>query len=289
MDMMKTTPPPVEELLACSFIILDKPRGPSSHEVTTYLRKLLGVKKVGQMGTLDPKVSGVIIVGIGKAVRLLRFVDTEKKTYVGVMRTRRAPENLDEIQSQFDKFVGKITQVPPRESAVAKRARRRKVYELRARDIAVNTTLFEAIVEAGTYIRVLCTEVGKAFGEGRMIELRRTAVGSFDEAEAVRLSDIADAVWQFKEHGNAVPLQKILLPAQKLLHLPRLYVTDAAVDAIGRGAPLASSDVAGAEAGIESGSWVQVKTKNERLVAIARIEKGRICPKVVLENAAGQK
>ena len=103
----------VDELLSCSFLILDKPRGPSSHEVTTYLRKLLGVKKVGQMGTLDPKVSGVIIVGIGKAVRLLRFVDTEKKTYVGVMRTRRAPENIAEIQSEFDKFVGKITQVPP--------------------------------------------------------------------------------------------------------------------------------------------------------------------------------
>jgi H/ACA ribonucleoprotein complex subunit 4 len=287
--MMNPPAESVDELLSCSFIILDKPRGPSSHEVTTYLRKLLGVKKVGQMGTLDPKVSGVIIVGVGKAVRLLRFVDTEKKTYVGVMRTRKAPDSLEQVQAEFNHFVGRITQVPPRESAVAKRARRRKVYELRAQDIVVNTTLFEAIVEAGTYIRVLCTEVGKAFGEGRMIELRRVAVGSFDESQAVRLSDIADAVWQFKKHGNAAGLQKILLPAQKLLHIPRLYVADAAVDAIGRGAPLASSDVTGAEAGIESGSWVQVKTKNERLVAIARIEKGQICPKVVLEDAAGQR
>lgn len=285
--MGKTASTKLDELLNCSFIILDKPRGPSSHEVTAHIRKLLGVKKVGQMGTLDPKVSGVIIVGVGKAVRLLRFVDTDKKTYVGVMRTRKTPASLEEMQAEFDKFVGKITQTPPKESAVAKRARRRKVYELRARDIVVNTTLFESIVEAGTYIRVLCEAVGRRFGEGRMIELRRTAVGSFDEAQAVRLSDIADAVWQFKERKNAVPLQKILLPAQKLLHLSPLYVADAAVDAIGRGAPLALSDVTGAEAGIESGSWVQVKTKNERLVAIARIEKGQIWPKVVLEDAAG--
>lgn len=279
----------IEELLSCSFIIFDKPRGPSSHEVTTYLRKLLGVKKVGQMGTLDPKVSGVIIVGIGKAVRLLRFVDTEKKKYVGVMRTRKAPKSLAEIQSEFDHFVGRITQVPPRESAVAKRARRRKVYELRARDIIGNTTLFEAIVEAGTYIRVLCTEVGKAFGEGKMIELRRVAVGSIDEAEAVRLPDLVDAMWQFKKHGNAVPLQKNLLPAQKLLHLPRIYVADAAVDAIGRGAPLALSGVAGAEAGIETGSWVQVQTKSGRLVAIGQIKSGAMHPRVVLAAPRGEK
>lgn len=278
----------IDELLDCSFIILDKPRGPSSHEVTTYLRKLLGVKKVGQMGTLDPKVSGVMIVGIGKAVRLLRFVDTEKKTYVGVMRTRKTPENLAEMQKEFDRFVGRITQVPPRESAVAKRARRRKVYELRARDIVVNTTLFEAIVEAGTYIRVLCTEVGKAFGEGRMIELRRVAVGSFDESQAVRLPQLVDAMWQFKKHGNSAGLQKILLPAQKLLHLPRLYVADAAVDAIGRGAPLALSGVAGAEAGIETGSWVQLQTKSGRLVAIGQIKSGAVHPKVVLTSSGGE-
>ena len=122
-----------------------------------------------------------------------------------------------------------------------------------------------------------------------MIELRRTAVGSFDEAEAVRLSDIADAVWQFKKHGNPAPLQKILLLAQKLLHLSPLYVADAAVDAIGCGAPLALSDVAGAEAGIETGSWVQLQTSDGKLVAIARIEDGQIHPKIVLADMPTKK
>ncbi len=164
---MKKSPTTIDELLSCSFIILDKPRGPSTHEVTTYIRKLLGVKKTGQMGTLDPKASGVLVIGIGKAVRLLRFVDMKEKTYVGVMRTRIAPKNMAELQAEFDKHTGSIRQMPPRESAVAKRRRTRKVYELRVRDIINNTALFESRVEAGTYIRGALHRGRQAFWNGQ--------------------------------------------------------------------------------------------------------------------------
>ena len=279
---MKKSPTTIDELLSCSFIILDKPRGPSTHEVTTYIRKLLGVKKTGQMGTLDPKASGVLVIGIGKAVRLLRFVDMKEKTYVGVMRTRIAPKNMAELQAEFDKHTGSIRQMPPRESAVAKRRRTRKVYELRVRDIINNTALFESRVEAGTYIRVLCTEVGKRFGMGKMIELRRTSVGSFTESDAIRLPDLVDAAYKFKMRKDASELRRILHPAQEMVHLPRLYVADAAVDAIGRGALLAPSGVADAEAGIVPGAWVQLMAKDGSLLAIGRKESDLVKPKIVL-------
>ncbi|VVB57061.1 putative tRNA pseudouridine synthase B [uncultured archaeon] len=273
--------PSIEELLDASFLILDKPRGPSTHEVTAYIRKLLGVKKVGQMGTLDPQASGVLVIGIGKAVRLLRFVDMREKVYVGVLRTRQAPQNIDGLQAVFNRCLGQITQTPPKQSAVAKRPRQRKVYEFRALELVSNTALFTARVEAGTYIRVLCTEVGKAFGEGKMIELRRTSVGSFSESRCRRLPDLTDAAWEWKEHGDATALQQMLVPAQELLTLPCLRIAGEAAEALGRGSPLAISDVAGAEA-LEKGEWVQIAGEQGRLLAMAQVEGGKLRPRVVL-------
>jgi H/ACA ribonucleoprotein complex subunit 4 len=279
----------IEELLDCSFLILDKPRGPSTHEVTSFIRKLLGVKKVGQMGTLDPQASGVLVIGIGKAVRLLRFVDMKEKKYVGVLRTRQAPKNLALLQAEFDKQVGKITQIPPKASAVAKRARQRKVYEYKALELIHNTALFESRVEAGTYVRVLCTEVGKAFGEGKMIELRRVAVGSFDEAQAVRLPGLADAAWKFRKHGDASALQKMLRPAHGMLQLPAIHVAEAAVDAFARGLPLAISGVGGAEAVRKTGEWMQVQDASGRLVAIVEAKGSTLHPRVVLADGRRRK
>jgi len=287
--MRSTTVPSIDELLDCSFLVLDKPRGPSTHEVTSYIRKLLGVKKVGQMGTLDPQASGVLIIGIGKAVRLLRFVDMREKTYVGCLRLRKKPLDIVVLQAEFDKQVGKIIQTPPKASAVAKRPRQRKVYEFKARDISNNTALFESRVEAGTYIRVLCQEVGKRFGEGKMIELRRTSVDSVDETQAIRLPDLVDAVWKFRERGDASALQEMLRPAREMLHPPALCVADPVVDAFARGSPLAISGVGNAEAGWKTGDWATVIDKNGRLVAMAQLEDGKFRPKVVLAKEGREK
>ncbi len=279
----------IDELLDCSFLILDKPRGPSTHEVTSYIRKLLGVKKVGQMGTLDPQASGVLVIGIGKAVRLLRFVDMKEKKYVGVLRTRQPIPSLQILQAEFNRQLGKITQMPPKASAVAKRARQRKVYEYKALELIHNTALFESRVEAGTYVRVLCTEVGKAFGEGKMIELRRVSVGSFDEAQAIRLPDLADAAWKFRKHGDASGLQKMLRPAQGMLRLPAIHAAEAALDAFARGLPLAISGVGGAEAVRKTGEWMQAIDASGRLVAIVEAKGSALYPRVVLKPAGGKR
>lgn len=278
----------IKELLSCSFIILDKPKGPSTHEITSFVRKLLGAKKAGQMGTLDPQASGVIVIGIGKATRLLRFLDMKIKKYVGVIRLKNKPKGIKELEGEFSKYIGEVIQVPPKESSPAKRARKRKIYQYRVLELSNNTALFEAHVEAGTYIRVLCQEAGEAFGGGKMIELRRIAAGSFDESNAVRLPDLVDAVWKFKMRKDASDLQKMLIPAQKVLKLACLKISGEAAEALGRGAPLAASDVAGAEA-LEKGSFAQAIDNKGRLVAIVQKVGEKIFPRTVIRAAGGKK
>ncbi len=252
-----------------SFIFLDKPRGPSTHEVTAYVKKLLGVKKTGQLGTLDPQVSGALIIATGKATRLLQFVAAKEKTYVGVLRLRNAPANLQELQGEMDRLLGKISQMPPKESAVAKRKRMRRVFEFTALELQGNTALFRAKVEAGTYVRVMCVDVGKAFGGGKMIELRRTDVGEVGERDLCTLTQLQDAVWMWKEKHDESLLSPLLRPAEDYINIPRVILAEDAIEAVCRGAPLAHSGVASAEAKLEKGRLVQLRCHDGRLIGIA--------------------
>lgn len=253
-----------------SFIFLDKPRGPSTHEVTSYVRKLLGVNRAGQLGTLDPQVSGVLIIATGKATRLLQFVAAKEKTYVGVLRLRKAPRDLRHLQGEMDKLLGRIAQVPPKESAVAKRRRMRKVFEFKALELQNNTALFRAKVEAGTYVRVMCKDVGKAFGEGKMIELRRTDVGEVSEKDICTLTQLQDAVHLWREKGRGDALAALLHPAEAYLNIPRVIIAESAVEAVCRGAPLALTGVASAEEGLEEGRLVQMRSQSGALIGIAQ-------------------
>ncbi len=272
----------LDELLHCSFIFVDKPRGPSSHEITTFVKKLLGAQKAGHAGTLDPQVSGVQIIGLNKAARLLRYVVGQDKEYIGVLRLRQAPEDIAHLQKQMDRLVGKIRQMPPKESAVAKRRRERKVYEFTALELLNRTALFRARVEAGTYVRVLCTDVGKAFGGGIMLQLRRTRVGRIGERRLVRLPDLADALYLAKNKRDVKPLQAMLVPVKEMLKLPCLCIRPAAVEAVCRGSPLAISDVSAAEVRAQEGQEMQLTDEDGKLVAIAQFKGGALHPKIVL-------
>ena len=225
----------LNELLRCSFVIIDKPRGPSSHEVAAWVRKILQVNKSGHSGTLDPQVSGVLPVGIGKATRLLPYLTTRDKKYVCLMRTKRnlAPQ---EFLSMFKKFEGEITQTPPRESAVAKRARKRKVFYINAIHLKPNKALFEVHCEAGTYIRVLVSDFGRICGGAEMLELRRISVGSIAEESAIRLQDLTDAAWDARR-GEESALRRYLIPPQEALSLRKVVLRDSAVGAVCAGAP----------------------------------------------------
>ena len=173
-------------------LVIDKPRGPSSHQVTAWAGEILGAR-VGHAGTLDPGVSGILTVMIGKAVRLAPLLLSEEKEYVCLIRLHGdpAPGGVDAALAEF---TGRIYQRPPRKSAVARNLRIRMVREIELLDADGRLLMIRVRCDAGTYIRSLCHHIGLALGTGaHMVELRRTRSGQFDESQSCTLQELADA------------------------------------------------------------------------------------------------
>ncbi|MCX8197141.1 MAG: RNA-guided pseudouridylation complex pseudouridine synthase subunit Cbf5 [Candidatus Micrarchaeota archaeon] len=255
------------QLLDSSFVIIDKPCGPSSHEVASWVRKMAGVSKAGHSGTLDPQVSGVLPIALGKATKLLSYMTAKDKKYVCLMRTGM-PVTEQQVRSVFSLFVGQIVQTPPKESAVAKKARKRKVYYIKPLQIRSSDVLFEVHCQAGTYIRVLVADFAPYFGGAKMIELRRISVGSIREEDAHTLQELSDALWLAKEKHDESALRKILIPADEALGLPKIVIKDAAIEAVCRGAPLFVPGVAMYDKNILSGSLVAMVSQKGELVGV---------------------
>lgn len=250
----------VPELLDSGVVVLDKPCGPVSHEVTSWVKKMLGGIRAGHAGTLDPDVSGVLPVALGRATKLLKYISGKRKRYVGICKFKK--ELPDErIEDVFAKFRGEIEQTPPLVSAVKKVPRKRFVYSLEILEIKGKRVLFEATVEAGTYIRTLCEDIGKAAGtEAFMEELRRAAVGRIREDSAHTMQELADAHWLWKEKGDDSLLRKCIVPVDSLLHFRRVYVHENAAESLGKGAQLMSPGLAAAEPLIRKGEKVSIYT-----------------------------
>ena len=132
----------VSSLLKNCFIVVDKPRGPPSAQVGNWVRDIVEIEKSGHIGTLDPAVSGVLIIALGKAVKLSKFLSGQDKEYIAVMQLHRKI-NEDKIRSVFKQFTGKIEQMPPLRSAVAKRLRTRTIHNMKILDINEKQVLFK--------------------------------------------------------------------------------------------------------------------------------------------------
>ena len=186
---------PIEEHISKGVINLDKPSGPSSHEVDSWVKRILHVNKTGHGGTLDPKVTGVLPIGIDSATRVSQLLLPAGKEYVCLMTMHKEmPE--DQIYEIFDQFTGKIYQTPPVKSAVKRELRVRTIYYATIYEIKGKDVLFRIGCEAGTYIRTFCHDIGEALGCGaHMAELRRTRAGPFNERndDLVNLHDLTDA------------------------------------------------------------------------------------------------
>lgn len=217
-------------------IIVDKPPGMTSHEVTTSVKKILGVSRAGHAGTLDPEVTGVLPVALGRATKLLRYIAGKQKMYVGIVKFRKLMEKK-EVEELFKKFSGELVQTPPKISAVKKVPRKRTVYSLKLLELDGRLALFETTVDAGTYIRTLCTDMGKICGGAKMVELRRTAVGKTTEKECHKVTDIIDAVWLAKEKDDS-HIEKMLKKPESLIELPRVWIKDSALKTIFSGAQI---------------------------------------------------
>jgi len=219
-------------------LVIDKPRGPTSHQVTAWAGELLHAD-VGHSGTLDPQVSGVLLVMKGKAVRLAPLLLRHEKEYVCLMRLHGAVP-ATRIKEVADEFTGKIYQRPPRRSAVARNLRIRTIQEIGILDIRDRFVLFRVRCDAGTYIRSLCHHMGLIMGPGaHMQELRRTKSGMFDEKMAHTLQELADAMVLY-ETGDDRLIRELIRPVTEATRdQPSVIVRDTAVDAVCRGAGLA--------------------------------------------------
>ena len=120
---------PVEELLKYGAVIVDKPRGPTSHQVVAWLKDILEVRKAGQTGTLDPNATGVLVILLNHATKLTQLLARSDKEYVALMKLHGDVEE-SRIREEMKNFVGTITQVPPLRRAVARKPRKMKIYDI---------------------------------------------------------------------------------------------------------------------------------------------------------------
>ncbi|MEB3224380.1 MAG: tRNA pseudouridine(55) synthase TruB [Synechococcus sp.] len=256
MSQQQTTAEPIS--VPWGFINLHKPIGWTSHDCVGKLRRVLGTKKIGHGGTLDPAATGVLPVAVGKATRLLQYLP-KQKAYRGVVRfgiktttddlegdvifQQTCPAlTLDQVQAALPEFLGTITQIPPAFSAIQRDGKR--LYELARQGIAVAVPSREVEIDAleieawqggdfpelilhiqcgeGTYIRAIARDLGEKLGVGATLAgLTRTLSGGFSLADSITLEDLTEQ----KAKGDFYCLK----PDQALAHLPQVSLTETQV------------------------------------------------------------
>jgi tRNA pseudouridine55 synthase len=276
-------------------LLVDKPAGCTSHDAVARVRRALGTRKVGHAGTLDPMATGLLVMGVGRATRLLRFLGALPKTYVGTFRLGVETATLDadgevtgtadasavtqdELRSAMAAKLGASAQRPPAFSAV--KVGGRKLYDAARSGETLEGSMrivrvdrfalvarrgddveFEATVSGGTYIRALVADVGAVLGVGaHLAALRRTAIGAFDVADASAPDD----------PGALLPLERAVA------HLPRVGVEEEEAIAASHGRILGPAGVEGPYG---------VYDPAGRLIGIWRDDDGKARPEMVLAPA----
>lgn len=272
-------------------LLVDKPRGMTSHDAVDRVRRVIGIKKVGHAGTLDPMASGLLVMGVGRGTRLLRFLSDLDKEYEGTGKlgvetdtldaegevVRTAPVDVSEadLRTAMEALTGEIEQRPPAYSAVQvagerlyKAARRGEAVEAPPRKVRVDRFELEGFVSpdfdfrvvcsSGTYVRSLVAEVGARLGCGaHLTRLVRTRIGHFSLDEAKPPDDV----------GGVLPLETAVA------HLPRLDLSEDEAIAARHGRPLGPPESPGFHAAVDPAG---------KLVGIYRDCGTRSCPEVVI-------
>ena len=233
----------LKDYLSYGVINLDKPANPSSHEVVAWIRRILRVEKTGHSGTLDPKVTGCLIVCINRATRLVKAQQSAGKEYVAVVKFHSAIEKEAKVAQAIETLTGALFQRPPLISAVKRQLRVRTIYKSNLIEFDKKRSLgvFWVSCQAGTYIRTLCVHLGLLTGTGgHMQELRRVRSGALNENKhLVTMHDVMDAQYQYDNHKDESYLRRVVMPLEILLvDYKRIVVKDSAVNAICYGAKL---------------------------------------------------
>lgn len=279
--------------------MVDKEPGPTSHDVVARARRLLGTKKVGHSGTLDPGATGLLLLGVGRATRLLKFLTALPKSYECEVVLGTETSTLDdsgEVTATFDMvgvtleqvreaargLTGAILQVPPMVSAVKVGGRR--LHELAREgieveraarpvtvhrfavtaEVAPGTFAVEVDCSSGTYVRTLAADLGMALGGGAHLRaLRRTAIGPFGESTARPLEDA-----------------ELRSPAEALAFMDRVAVDEVTAELVRRGRRLVRTGQAVTFEG--DGPWAVIDAASGDLLAVYRAAGEQALPDVVL-------
>ncbi|MGZ4108943.1 MAG: tRNA pseudouridine(55) synthase TruB [Actinomycetota bacterium] len=275
-------------------VLVDKPAGVTSHDVVDVVRRALGTRKVGHAGTLDPMATGLLVIGVGRATRLLRYLGDLEKTYQGtarlgeetdtldaegtVVRTAPVDVNRGAVEAAATSLVGASMQRPPAYSAVKvggrklyEAARSGETLEAEARPIVVRvfevtsyaapTFDFRVVVSSGTYVRVLVADVGSALGCGaHLVRLVRTEVGPFSLRDAVPPDRVS----------RPLPLERAIA------HLPAIRINAEEARVAANGSILGPAGIDGPYG---------VFGPDRRLIGVYRDEVGKARPEVILPPA----
>jgi tRNA pseudouridine55 synthase len=282
-------------------VLVDKPAGKTSHDIVQHVRRTLGIRAAGHTGTLDPFATGLLVVLVGRATRLARFVESQPKTYlatgrlgirtttddltgevIGSESAALLPETL--MRDTLARFLGTQPQRPPQFSAKQvggersyRKARRGEAVDLADVAITVHAIAllayrppefdFRVTASAGTYVRAIARDLGDQLGVGaHLTRLRREAIGSLRVENAVSLERLSPAA--------------LIPPRGVLTDLPAVELDEAGRKDVAHGRAVAASEAAGP---LGSGAVVALVAAGE-LVAIARSEEGWLHPTVVLET-----
>ncbi len=286
-------------------LVIDKPAGYTSHDVVARVRRILGERSVGHLGTLDPMATGVLPLVVGRMTRLAQFYTDSDKAYEGTIRLGVATDTydadgdpagaestvkvtLEEVRDAAQKYVGRIQQMPPPFSAkkikgvpAYRLARKDKPVELEPVEVEVRefeitglegpVASFRSTVSSGTYVRSIAHELGKDLGTGaHLATLKRTRVGEFDLADAKTLEQLETA----QQQGNAAEL--FLHPRKILPLMPAVTVTDDDIARISHGMAVNLAEMSRSK-------YVKVFRGQADLICIAQRVAGSLFhPKVVL-------
>jgi tRNA pseudouridine55 synthase len=249
---MKLREPPedrsISELMSFGVINIDKPIGPSSHQISAWVREIVKVGKTAHSGTLDPKVTGCLPILLGDATRLSKLL-LGKQEYVVVLELHDGGKDETELSQVLEEFKGEIYQKPPKKSAVSRKLRVREIYDIELLEIKGRKALLRVECESGTYIRKLCHDIGLILGHGaHMGDLRRTKSYPFDDGELSKLHELVDAVEIWKQEGNEELIREIIHPAESILEgIPKIIISQTAAMQVANGAPVYAPGIISAE------------------------------------------
>lgn len=295
---------------SAGFVLVDKPQGWTSHDVVAKVRGRIG-GKVGHAGTLDPMATGLLVLGVGGATRLLRFVQGARKEYLATALLGVATDSLDadgaivsreplpvteaEVRMAMERFTGDILQIPPMVSArkvegrrLYALAREGKVVEREARSVTIDKlelidlapsdypeVTFRTVCSTGTYIRTLADDLGRALGgRAHLTALRRVRNGTIHVKDALSIDEIMAA-------ATTDDIERLMIdPGSVLEVFPEIRVDDTMALQVRNGRQLPPHIVPDHS---HTENFLRISDRDGKLIAMYRDDSGALLPEVVLQ------